>query len=77
MATQNVCRFFKFGFCKYTVKCRFLNVKENCENQECDVISCNLRHPRICSFFETTIGVNLVNGVASDMFIKLSKVIKK
>ena len=51
MATQNVCRFFKFGFCKYTVKCRFLHVKENCENQECDVISCNLRHPRICSFY--------------------------
>lgn len=51
MATQNVCTFFKFGFCKYTVKCRFLHVKENCENLECDVISCNLRHPKICRFY--------------------------
>ena len=51
MATQNVCRYFKFGFCKYTVNCRFLHVKENCESQDCDVSSCNLRHPKICRFF--------------------------
>ena len=50
MTTQNVCRYFMFWFCKYTVKCGFLHVKENCESQECDVRSC-LRHPKICWFF--------------------------
>ena len=51
MATQNVCRYFKFGFCKYLEKCRFPHVKEICESQECDVKSCTLRHPRICSYY--------------------------
>ena len=39
MATQNVCRYFKFGFCKYLEKCRFPHVKEICESQDCDVRS--------------------------------------
>ena len=51
MATQNVCRYFKFGFCKYLKKCRFPHVKEICENTECDARSCSLRHPRICSYY--------------------------
>ena len=51
MAAQNVCRYFKFGFCKYLERCQYLHVKESCENNECDVRSCNLRHPRICSYF--------------------------
>ena len=36
---KNVCRYFKFGFCKYLEKCRFPHVKENCESQDCDVRS--------------------------------------
>ena len=52
MATQNVCRYFKFGFCKYLEKCRFVHVTEICENPECDAArSCSLRHPRICKFY--------------------------
>ena len=51
MATQNVCRYFKFGFCKYLERCRFPHVKEVCESQECDGRSCTLRHPRICSYY--------------------------
>ena len=51
MATQNVCRYFKFGFCKYLEKCRFPHVKEICENTECDARSCSLRHPRICIYY--------------------------
>ena len=51
MAAQNICRYFKFGFCKYLEKCRFQHVREICENNECDAKSCSLRHPKICSFF--------------------------
>ena len=51
MATQNVCRYFKFGFCRYMDKCRFKHVKELCENHDCEVISCSLRHPKICRFY--------------------------
>ena len=51
MATQNVCKYHKFGFCKYSEKCRFPHVKEECENKECEVRSCNLRHPKICTYY--------------------------
>ena len=51
MATQNVCRYNKFGHCKFSQKCRFFHVDEICENQSCDIRSCNLRHPRACKYF--------------------------
>ena len=51
MAAQTICRYFKFRFCKYLKKCLFQHVREICENNECDVKSCSLRHPKICSFF--------------------------
>ena len=50
MATQNVCRYFKFGHCKFCDKCRFLHVKERCENPTCEIRSCSLRHPRKCKW---------------------------
>ena len=51
MATHNVCIYFKFGFCKFTDKCRFMHVDQVCENTSCEIKLCNLRHPRICKFF--------------------------
>ena len=51
MATQNVCQYFKFGHCKFSETCNKLHVKEQCENQNCEIRSCKLRHPRICKFF--------------------------
>ena len=52
MATQNVCRYFKFGFCKYLEKCHYQHVKEECENHDCDVKSCFLRHPKVCNYYK-------------------------
>ena len=51
MATQNVCRYFKFGFCRFKEMCRFMHISEVCENPSCEIKLCNLRHPRICNFF--------------------------
>ena len=51
MATQNVCRYFKFGHCKFNDRCRLLHIKEECENPYCDIRLCNLRHPKTCKFF--------------------------
>ena len=47
MAAQNVCRYFKFGHCKFGDTCTKLHVKEECE----DVITCSLRHPRDCKYY--------------------------
>ena len=51
MAQQNVCRYNKYGHCKFAEKCRFMHIDESCENPNCETKKCNLRHPRICSFF--------------------------
>ena len=50
MATQTVCGFNKFGFCKYQEKCRKFHEKNICKNQKCEVKKCLLRHPKICKF---------------------------
>ena len=68
MATQNVCRYFKFGFCRFKEMCRFMHISEVCENPSCEIKLCNLRHPRICNFLETITDVSLVNGVHLNMW---------
>ena len=51
MAQQNVCRYFKFGFCKFAMQCRLMHINQICENPSCDIKACNLRHPRICNYY--------------------------
>ena len=51
MAAQNICSFNKYGFCKFTDKCRNYHEKNLCENLNCEVRKCLLRHPKICKFF--------------------------
>ena len=51
MATQNVCKFNKFGYCKYKELCRNFHVNEKCQNVSCDLSMCMLRHPKLCKFF--------------------------
>ena len=50
MATQ-VCKFNKFGYCRYKDVCRNLHVNESCENVSCDISSCSQRHPRECRYY--------------------------
>ena len=50
MAAQPVCLFYKFGHCKFQKKCRKMHIEEKCENLECNVKECTLRHPKVCSF---------------------------
>ena len=51
MAQQNVCRYNKYGHCKFAAKCRFMHVNETCEKPNCEIKKCDLRHPRICNFY--------------------------
>ena len=41
----------KFGFCKFSDKCRFRHVNVKCEVKNCSVYSCEKRHPRTCKHF--------------------------
>ena len=51
MAAQIVCRFNKFGFCKFKETCRNHHIKELCEDSSCDILSCDYRHPQVCKFY--------------------------
>ena len=51
MAAQNVCFFNKYGFCKYSERCRKYHENEICEKFDCEIRECHLRHPKICKFF--------------------------
>ena len=46
-----VCKHFKFGFCKFGERCRKQHLKETCQIEECHMKTCNKRHPRICKYF--------------------------
>ena len=51
MATQNVCGWNKFGYCKLSEKYRRMHIKDICDQSDCDVKKCDLRHPRICKIY--------------------------
>ena len=50
MNPKVICRYNKFGFCKYNTKCRFRHNDLLCEAKSCNVSECEKRHPRICKF---------------------------
>lgn len=51
MTGENVCKFNKFGFCKFGKYCFRPHENKCCENGACQVEGCPLRHPRKCRFF--------------------------
>ena len=51
MASQKVCHYEKYGYCKMKDDCLYFHPKVLCEKEQCDVKSCRQRHPQICKFF--------------------------
>ena len=49
----SICRYFKYGHCKYQARCRNRHVESICEDSSCNLILCENRHPVICKFFST------------------------
>ena len=50
--SKPVCRFNKFGFCKYGNHCFRQHENTICENVQCNICECPFRHPRKCKFFQ-------------------------
>ena len=50
-----MCRFGKFGHCKFQKDCKRLHFTETCDSlSKCnDINSCKKRHPKDCKRFET------------------------
>ena len=51
MVNKNVCKYNKFGFCKFGNICFRKHENRICENERCEIQECLLRHPRKCRFF--------------------------
>ena len=51
---NRMCRFQKFGFCKFGSKCYFRHSEEICHNVDCGIKTCFKRHPSPCKFFFLT-----------------------
>ena len=47
-----VCRYNKFGFCRYKEECKKHHVDESCVSLNCDISSCVNRHPKKCKFYK-------------------------
>ena len=63
MATQNICFFNKYGFCKYLENCRNYHENKKCEKSNCEIRECQLKHPKICEFFVIMDSVIFQSGV--------------
>ena len=48
---ENVCRFNKFGFCKFRSTCRKQHYLEICSKTGCEIDKCYLRHPKVCRYY--------------------------
>ena len=50
MAAPTLCLWNKFGYCKYSERCRKHHIHETCQNESCDITSCRQRHPNPCKY---------------------------
>ena len=48
---DKVCRYNKYGFCKYGDKCHFRHENVVCVVKKCTVIDCDKRHPVTCKYY--------------------------
>ena len=50
MVLENVCQYFKYGYCKYKTRCRMTHIEEECNDKPCSE-KCNKRHPKACFYW--------------------------
>ena len=44
------CKYFQFGHCRFGEFCKHRHVKEVCNNENCEIVNCTLRHPKECRY---------------------------
>ena len=47
---ENICKYNKFGFCKFGDKCQFRHINDLCLIKNCNVGACENRHPKLCYY---------------------------
>jgi hypothetical protein len=49
ISNENVCKHYKVGYCKFSIKCRHKHIKEECKVKDCNN-KCIKRHIKICRY---------------------------
>ena len=49
---KNICLYNKYGYCKFTGKCKRIHIKDLCESFDCEGSTCQSRHPKTCKYYE-------------------------
>ena len=52
MAGLKLCLRNKFGYCRYNEACQLKHNNNECEKENCDIKSCDERHPKECWWFK-------------------------
>ena len=52
MLQENICSYYKFGFCKLQDECEKIHNAQECKNKVCSSDKCSKRHPKPCSSWE-------------------------
>ena len=50
MQQKVICRYNKFGYCKFGGKCNFRHNNIKCEAKNYKISECEKRHPKICRY---------------------------
>ena len=83
MTQAEVCFKFKFGFCKYSERCKYRHVTLVCDDYKCDVSKCEKRHPKLCRYYRDykrckfTVGCMYKHENQFEMFEKIEKKLKE
>ena len=51
-AANQICRHFKFGYCRFGINCHYRHNKVKCVDETCDSFSCDKRHPKECKYWK-------------------------
>ena len=81
MANENICRFNKFGYCKFKTNCKYKHVNVVCDDENCDKSVCEKRHPRNCKYFinsgDCKLGSNCAYAHKDNNKMKMEKLEQK
>ena len=50
IGNKPICKYNKFGYCKYKMECKFVHKIKICEKNRCEITKCKDRHPKQCRF---------------------------
>ena len=85
---DTICKYNKYGHCRYGSFCKFSHENKKCETDGCDHKTCPLRHPKPCRYIKAGIicrfenfcdfdhGMNVIEGDIEALKVKVESLEK-